>query len=297
MRFQFGWLSVFCLFISITATVRPALAQTVYEGFDLTFPDYDGGSGLSGSWQQGGFNVFAADYDAGETSLSFNGLRTGGGSVVGAAFPAINGATRNLGQLIGADNTTVYLSFLVRPLGILNQGIFNGFFGVTLGGSANELFVGKPGGAAFESYVVEQRGGYGQISSGTPTVVGRTALLVIRADFLLGNDIFTLYVNPNPGYPEPTNGVVKSDLNLGTISTVGIYSTGAFAIDEIRIGTTYADVTPKVSFAGTSGASNCHGKSVSALAQQYGGLTDAASALGYVNVAAMQNAIASFCTT
>jgi hypothetical protein len=28
------------------------------------------------------------------------------------------------------------------------------------------------------------------------------------------------------------------------VSAIGIYSTGAFSIDEIRIGTTYADVVP-----------------------------------------------------
>ncbi len=297
MRFQSGRLSVFCLFIAVTAPVRPALAQTAYEGFELTFPDYDGGNGLTGNWQQGGFNAFAANYGAAETSLSFNGLQTSGGRIVGAAFPTINGAIRNLAQPIGTDNTTLYLSLLVRPLGTLNQGVFNGFFGMTLGGSANELFVGKPGGGLVESYVVEQRGGSGQISSGVPTVVGQTTLLVVRAEFLLGNDLFTLHVNPNPGYPEPTNGVMKSDLDLGMLSRLGIYSTGAFAIDEIRIGATYADVTPKVPFAGTPGNSNCKGKSVSVLAQQYRGLTDAASALGYVNVAALQDAITSFCAT
>jgi len=37
---------------------------------------------------------------------------------------------------------------------------------------------------------------------------------------------------------------VKTDLSLGTVSRIGIYSTGAFTVDEIRIGTTYADVVP-----------------------------------------------------
>jgi hypothetical protein len=48
-------------------------------------------------------------------------------------------------------------------------------------------------------------------------------------------------------------------------------------------------------FAGTPGKSNCHGKSVSALAQQYGGLNGAAAALGYADVSALQNAILAFC--
>jgi hypothetical protein len=48
-------------------------------------------------------------------------------------------------------------------------------------------------------------------------------------------------------------------------------------------------------FAGTPGAPNCLGQSVSALAQQFGGLDAAASSLGYPSVQALQTAIRSFC--
>jgi Beta-propeller repeat len=48
-------------------------------------------------------------------------------------------------------------------------------------------------------------------------------------------------------------------------------------------------------FAGQPGAPNCHGQSVSALAQQYGSLDAVASALDFPNVQALQNAITAFC--
>jgi hypothetical protein len=48
-------------------------------------------------------------------------------------------------------------------------------------------------------------------------------------------------------------------------------------------------------FAGTPGKANCHGQSVSALARHYGGLNNAAAALGYADVAALQDAIMAFC--
>jgi acid phosphatase (class A) len=48
-------------------------------------------------------------------------------------------------------------------------------------------------------------------------------------------------------------------------------------------------------FAGTPGRPNCSGQSVSALAQQFGGLNGAAAALGYSDVSALQNAITQFC--
>jgi hypothetical protein len=48
-------------------------------------------------------------------------------------------------------------------------------------------------------------------------------------------------------------------------------------------------------FAGTPGTANCHGKSVSALAKQYRGLNNAAAALSYPSVSALQNAIEAYC--
>jgi hypothetical protein len=40
-------------------------------------------------------------------------------------------------------------------------------------------------------------------------------------------------------------------------------------------------VFAKPAFAGTPGMANCHGQSVSVLAQQFGGLDNAAAALGF----------------
>ena len=67
---------------------------------------------------------------------------------------------------------------------------------------------------------------------------------------------------------------------------------GGFAIGELVVG----------GFAGTQGTANCHGQSVSALAQQYGGMDAAdggmdaaAAALGFPSVSALQDAITDFC--
>jgi hypothetical protein len=59
-------------------------------------------------------------------------------------------------------------------------------------------------------------------------------------------------------------------------------------------GTAWVFAEPVV-FAGTPGKANCHGKSVSALAQQFGGLNGAAAALGYASVQALQYTIEAFC--
>ena len=247
MRLRPGYLSVLSITAALSMVVLSPAARAsdiAYEGFRPSFPIYaNGGFGFAGPWIQGGFNAFASGYTPRTRSLCHAKLDASeGGSVAGPAFSTINGAVRDLAQSLGG---TVYLSFLIQPQGTLSEGVFNGFFGLTLNGSlGNDLFIGKPGGGALEQYVIEHRGGFGQIPSGTPTVVGRTTLLVVKAQFLSGNDIFTLYANPTPGQPEPGSSVVKTDLDLGTVSRIGIYSTGAFAIDEIRIGTTYADVVP-----------------------------------------------------
>ena len=48
-------------------------------------------------------------------------------------------------------------------------------------------------------------------------------------------------------------------------------------------------------FAGEPGSPQCHGQSVSALARKYGGMVQAASALNYSSVDALQADIALFC--
>jgi len=223
----------------------PARADPIAaESFIASFPIYaNGGSGFSGPWRLGGFNAFASGYVPLDRSLCKARLRSDGGSVSAGAFQQINGAIRDLAQPLGTG--TVYMSFLIQPKGTLNDGIFNGFFGVTLNGSlGNDLFIGKPGGGALGQYVLENRGGSGQVPSGASARTGRTTLLVLKAQFMAGNDLFTLYVDPAVGKMEPANGAVKSDLDLGTVPRIGIYSTGAFTVDEIRIATTYAEVLP-----------------------------------------------------
>jgi hypothetical protein len=78
--------------------------------------------------------------------------------------------------------------------------------------------------------------------------------------------------------------------------------------DWLRIGTDIIDGSPAPTFnmtfslsgetipdAGTPGKANCHGKSVSALAKQFGGLSAAATALGFSSVAELQGGIKTFC--
>jgi hypothetical protein len=126
--------------LSVTAALALALlsqpvraSELAYEGFRPSFPLYaNGGTGFAGPWTQGGLNVSASGYTPRERSLCHPKLQASeGGSVAGRAFPAINGALRDLAQPLGAAGTTVYVSFLLQPQGTLGDGVLDGFFGVT----------------------------------------------------------------------------------------------------------------------------------------------------------------------
>jgi hypothetical protein len=220
-----------------------------YDSFDYGPAGSDllgnaGGVGFTTAWRPGGFNAaLNTNYDIRSGSLSFGSLLTSGNQVQTSAVGAIAGLTRDFSTPLGTPGTTRYASFLLQPEGTLHGGVFSGFFGVVFERPIEpELFIGKPGGMAIDRYGLEDRGGAQQVASTVAPVVGEAVFLVVKAEFAAGNDQFTLYVNPIPGAPEP--GVVKNNSDVGNFAGLTIYSTGAFSIDEFRLGETFADVTP-----------------------------------------------------
>ncbi len=239
--------------LGVLCTTRVHAQLIAYDGFDYAPAGSDlmgkaGGVGFTGPWYPGGFNAsIHNNYDVATGSLAFGNLLTSGGRVTSLPQNSISGLSRNLGTTLGVTGTTRYMSVLLRPEGTLNNGAFSGFYGLNFETLVEpQLFLGKPGGGNIGQYVLENRGGAGQMSTGVNAVSGQTALLVIKSEFLAGNDRFTLYVNPTPGAPEPAFGTVKQDASLSTFNTLTIYSTGAFSLDELRVGNTFADVVPVV---------------------------------------------------
>jgi hypothetical protein len=87
----------------------------------------------------------------------------------------------------------------------------------------------------------------------------------------------------------PISFSIMENVNAGDQIELDItrsQAAGTFAGVSLTIGLT---------FAGTPGKADCYGQSVSALAQRYGGLNNAAAALDFSGVGALQNAIASYC--
>lgn len=206
----------------------------------------NGGSGFSGPWSAGGFNAgIQSNFGIASGSLNHAGAASSGNRVVTDSTPAISGLTRTLAAPLGASGSTVYLSFLLQPRNVLHEGAFNGFFGMLFERAGEpEVFFGKPGADSIGSYVLEDRGGSGQVPSSLAAAVGETTPFVVKAQFADLSDTFTLYLNPSD--TEPVSGTVKSVVEAGSIDGLTVYSTGAFALDEVRLGDSFSDVVTPV---------------------------------------------------
>jgi hypothetical protein len=89
-----------------------------------------------------------------------------------------------------------------------------------------------------------------------------------------------------------------SALSRATLTTTPSWSLSA--VDTVDPGPAWSaigveDISLVHGFDGTPGSANCHGRSVSGLTKTYGGMPNAASALGYATVADLQAGIDAFC--
>lgn len=220
-----------------------------WEPFDYepntTLAGRSNGFGFSGEWVLGGLGAPQHQVAAGSLVNVTDQLRRAGNrATVAEVSPSgFTTARRELVEPFGTPGTTRYISFLLRPEGELGAGDAGGYFGLELVSGATPLFVGKP---SAEEYTIENIGGTGQFPTDIAAAVDETVLLVVRADFHSGQDEFRLYVDPDPvGFEEPmTADAIKSDSDVGIVAAVGMFSTGAFSVDELRIGETFGDVTP-----------------------------------------------------
>ncbi|MEP6668234.1 MAG: hypothetical protein ABJF10_03725 [Chthoniobacter sp.] len=159
------------------------------------------------------------------------------------------------GSNIGANGTTLYISFLLRVAS--PTGGYNGFelFRGTSADSGRILSVNQyTGHGSANYYLTVGEGANSNVFGGTPTTdanLGFTNtnvnLFVLRIDFGVGGtDTVSIYANPllgtEPG--SPLGQVTASDLSFDRISN-STFSGGAVQmLDEVRVGTTFASVTP-----------------------------------------------------
>jgi hypothetical protein len=214
------------------------LESFVYPPGTNNLTGLSGGSGFASGWSAGSGS--AGSITAG--SLSFGPLDTFGNRLTTA--PGANLTLRNLAAAdTFTDGTTFYISFLLRWDGTQT----NSWGGVQLfGNGPANLFIGHPG-SNIPNYSIERAAADGTArQSNVPMVAGQTVLMAARVQLVSGNDTVRLYMNPTPDGAEPAIGS-SADLtgqDFGTVSQLGISTSDAYSVDEIRVGLTYASVVP-----------------------------------------------------
>jgi hypothetical protein len=207
----------------------------------------NGGTGWGSAWTWTDWESLSLSSD----NLTYGNLVTSGYSVeMGATgVPPIGygqgvfmlGNKRQLTTPIGQSGTVVYFSILLRPLDPIGAASSPYYYGFNIG----NLFVGKTEAGNYYGMANGMLGTVGYVSSQVLAQQNTTVFLVVRATFNAANDQFDLWVNPVLGQPlSATPDATKTDLDVGTITSVGIHAWMGAEFDELRIGTSYAAVAP-----------------------------------------------------
>ncbi|HEX8529840.1 MAG TPA: fibronectin type III domain-containing protein, partial [Cytophagales bacterium] len=220
------------------------------------------GTGWSEPWvtQNGdlsvpGYNVATA------APLSYRNLVTAGGYATGGKsyLTAYRGFDKTAagpfadylaGGAIGAAGKTVWLSALLRLDANNNDersfSVYTNFFNDNLVAAG---YFGTPSNDGATRYWSLKLGA-SVYRTGVPVVVGQTALLVVKITFGAPGNA-TLYVNPTAlGGAEPAaasaEAVAAGSLAFKGLAFYGGTQPGLGSLDEVRVGTTFAAVTPAV---------------------------------------------------
>jgi hypothetical protein len=213
-------------------------------------------------------------YDiASSNPLTYTGLQTTGHYAVGGyeyqtAARSLNVASGGpfnsylSGGLIGASGQTIWISFLMSENG--NSGDFAAVL-LNAGGGANNWNVtpnnvavgyfgslsetsGNPYWSLQYNTTQNDLGSATVIKTSVPMVVGTPALMVMSITFGSTNTV-NLYVNPSslggsaPSTPSATYST-SSSLAFQSLAYYAGNGTGESSLGDIRVGTTYAAVTP-----------------------------------------------------
>ena len=228
-----------------------------YEGFDYSpgsaLPadqsptTWNGGAGWSNTWT----TANGDEPVIGTGSLSYGSLATSGNMMtVPNASSAGNGAARTLDST--AQNDFIYGTSATGAMwvsALVEQNYSGDNASITLGNTQQY----QPG-ITFGSFASAGISYYGMASNTTnvtttPVATGTTAFLVLQINFTGNNNInLTLYVDPTPGLSAPaagTTSITEPGKPFSSSGGVNVTGTG-WSFDELRFGTTYADVAPTV---------------------------------------------------
>ncbi len=256
-----------------------------YEGFDYatntTVAGQTGGTGWTNAWAAGGTTVLATNVAGSLSYTDANGqmlLTTGGSLVVGnPAGTTTSSATPNRlmpGNLSRGSGTTAglgatnWISFLYKRLNFalgtlpyLRQANF-GLFQA----ASEQVDICGPNTTATISNVLSAWGTGAAVhnvnapfqAANYPINSGSTYFILVRVvtDGTAATDTAHIWFNWTNLLSEPdisTAAIVENEINLSSVNTMRFQAGGqnasgsnaVFQVDELRIGTTFADVTPQ----------------------------------------------------
>lgn len=226
----------------------------------VTLPHYDGLDYTAGSalQTQTGWTTLNSGDDLAIVagSLNYTGLQTSTGNKL-----AFGGAGIDAGKDFTSQTTgTVYFSTLLTVTDLTattstTGGYIAGFVQGTSSSFGGTLWITKVSESTFNIGVNPRTTAANTVNSSTTYNTNTTYLIVISYTVVdgTGNDIVKIWINPSSlGTTEPTASATST--NTGTdLTSVGrllirqgsATDTPNVELDEFRIGTTWADVTPQ----------------------------------------------------
>jgi len=254
--FQLNAVMTAAMFLAAVASTPAHAVLLAYDGFNYTvgaqLQGLNGGSGWSGAWQA---NVAPTNSGSVVSGLSYTDtdgrqLQVSGGAAATDANVFFSQLTRATTESFGAGGTTTWVSFLVR----------NASFTTGLGYAAATLGQGYTFGspAMVGGLVTSLSGTVGFVApfygSGGPQTLATVAanavtLVALRFDFAAasGNDALSLWLNPkltgSAGVPDASASLANYASIISGLTLVH-GDNRTFTYDEIRIGQSFADVTP-----------------------------------------------------
>jgi hypothetical protein len=236
----------------ITAQTAAASTVLIQEGFDYAI-----GSSFYAQTQTGGIGFTPASYWLAEgaasvvTGLSYPGLATVGAG----AIRCETNTNRRVSRLIASDvfKSTFYMSMLINA-----NSIETSRFGFELRSAEGPLF-GRAGGgwglfagANGKLGISNSNGSFQTWTGVVAPADSATHLIVFKVDFAA--NAIKLFVDPTPGGAEPapsatlvTGGAwtINPSADVTAWNRVGLWRSAINqTADELRIGRTWADVTP-----------------------------------------------------
>lgn len=251
------------LILSFISLSSVAWSQLLYEGFNYATPAYIGGNGDAGSTSN---NWTTHSVTAGQTttenieneSLTYPGLMSSTGNKV-MHFSNANATSRDINRAVTTTATSLYFSALINIIDksqLTTNGEYFIHFGAT-SGAANTSFGGRCGAklastdANFRFVIANTSGGtVTYTDNGTDLNFGTTYLVVVKYEPTATPTMAKMWVNPTSlGGAEPT-GFVSNNSGTSTFAGFGSIclrnnaTTPKAYVDEIRVGETWASVTP-----------------------------------------------------